>query len=155
MVGVRVCLKRGGRVRRRAAALSLPLIITASHHSVASEAQQRNPLQSLPLFVLPPHHSAANLFAAEPLSCRRFHRTWFKIMSGGAPIRVMAESFRPISLNECPQWYRGLSDAISNENNHVKIIVINTTVYMTTTFFANYSNYLSSCGRFYNCCIIL
>lgn len=53
----------------------------------------------------------------------------------------MAESFRPISLNECPQWYRGLSDAISNENNHVKIIVINTTVYMTTTFFANYSNF--------------
>ena len=62
-------------------------------------------------------------------------------MSGGAPIRVMAESFRPISLNECPQWYRESSDAISNGNNHVKITVINTTVYMTTTLFANYSNF--------------
>lgn len=93
--------------------------------------------------------------AAQPGFGGRFHFTWFKIMSGRAPIRVMAESFRPISLNECPQWYRGLSVAISNGNNHVKITVINTTVYMTTTFFANYSNFLSSCGRFYNCCIIL
>lgn len=59
----------------------------------------------------------------------------------------MAESFRPISLNECPQWYRESSDALSNGNNHVKITVINTTVYMTPTLLANYSNFLSGCGR--------
>ena len=141
MVGVRVCLKRGGRVRRRAAALSLPLIITASHHSVASEAQQRNPLQSLPLFVLPPTIPPLAQRAAEPLSCRRFHFTWFKIMSGGAPIRVMAESFRPISLNECPQWYRESLDALSNGNNHVQVVHRLRTIDHTITLFLNLSEF--------------
>ena len=41
-------------------------------------------------------------YALESTVCR--YLTALSTVSGCVPIRVMAESLRPMSLSECPQW---------------------------------------------------
>ena len=94
-------LARFENVKTSAFDKRLQYVTSASHSFAEQNAEQDKGIKV---------NLKKKTFSTVPLkspACR--YLTAPSTVSGSVPIRVMAESLRPMSLSECPQWYRLLS----------------------------------------------